>query len=326
MPTASLPHHGLQNLVERRHIGLPGVVDAVVILQIGADLVIVPDDADAETVKQSGRADARQLQELRRVDRAARQDQLAAGARRHRAAVLQILDADGTLPFEQDFRRQRVRLDADIGALHRGPQEGARRRHAAPVPGVQLVDADAFLRGAVEILIHRQPGFGRRLHELFGQRMHASAIVGHVHRPAAPAIGVGAGLVVFDRLEIGQQVGKAPARIAEVAPAIIVGRMAPDPHHGIDRARAAEQLAARPVVGIAGKPRIRLGLVVPVHRGIEEGLAVAERHLHEEAQVAAAGLQHQHRMAAARRQPLGHDRACRAGTDDDEIIGLHRIS
>ena len=253
------------------------------------------------------------------------EDHLAAGARDHRLAVPDIFDTDRAAAFEQHFRGQRVHLDADVWPLHGRAQEGTCRRHAAAALGVDLVDAGTLLRGAVEILVERQPGFGRRLEELPCQRVDATAIVGDMQRSAAPAKIVGAGLVVFNRLEIGQQVGKAPARIAEVAPAVIVVRVPPDPHHGVDRARTAEQLAARPVVGIAGEPGVGLGPVVPVDGRIEEGLAVAERHLHEEAKVAAAGLQHQHGMASARRQPLGNDRTGRAGADDDEIVSLHWV-
>ena len=275
--------------------------------------------------QQGRRPDARKLQQLRRVDGAAAQDQFAGGARLQRLAVLDIFDANGAATFKQDLRRQRLHLDAQVVPLHRRTQEGACRRHAAAALGVDLVDADAFLRGAIEILVERQTGLGCRLEKLPRQWVHVSAIVGDAHRPAAATIIVGAGLVVLHCLEVGQKVVKAPAGIAEVAPVIVVVAVAPDPHHGVDRARTAEQLAARPVIGIAGQPRVRFGLVIPVDGRIEERLAVAERHLHEEAKIAAAGFQHQHRMTPARRQPLGNDRTGRAGADDDEIIGLHGI-
>ena len=98
-----------------------------------------------------------------------------------------------------------MRLDADVVALHRRAQEGARGRHAAAALGGDLVDADAFLGRAVEVLVERQPGLLAGRQEALGQRMDVRAIVGDMDR-AAPGAPVGrAGLVVLDRLEDGQQ-------------------------------------------------------------------------------------------------------------------------
>jgi hypothetical protein len=144
-----------------------------------------------------------------------------------------------------------------------------------------------------------------------------------VHRPAAPAPVIRACLVVLDRLEQRQQIVEAPAGISGIAPFVEVFALTPHPDHRVDRARPAEQLAARPVVSVAGQPRVGLGPVVPVHLWIVKGLAVAERHLNEEAPVGSAGFQHKHGKAPACRKAFGQGRAGRSGADDNEIIGLH---
>ncbi len=132
-----------------------------------------------------------------------------------------------------------------------------------------------------------------------------------------------AGLVVLYLPEHRQEVVIAPAGIACLAPLVEILARAAHPDHGVDRARSAEQLSARPMVGIAGEAGIGLRLEIPVHGGIEEGLAVAERHLDEEAAVVPAGLQHQHGIAAARRKALGQHRSGGTRADDDEVVCLH---
>ena len=60
----------------------------IVVLQIGADALHVGDHVDAVLPQQVGRADAGELQQLRRVERAAREDHFAVRARHVRRAVL----------------------------------------------------------------------------------------------------------------------------------------------------------------------------------------------------------------------------------------------
>jgi hypothetical protein len=88
----------------------------IVILQVRADAWHVGDHLDAVLAQQIGRADAGELQQLRRVECAAREDHLAAGARDVRGAVLAVFDADRAAAFEQDARGQRVRHDREIAA------------------------------------------------------------------------------------------------------------------------------------------------------------------------------------------------------------------
>ena len=283
------------------------------------------DDRDAVRPEHGGIADAGEFEELRRADRAGRQDHLAARPRRPPRAAAQIFDADGAAALEQDAGGVRAGLDGQIGAFHRRAQEGAGGRHAAAVLRGDLVDADAFLRRAVEVGIEGQAGRPSRLQVEPGEGVHMGGHVADMDRAAPAAPVVGAGLVVLDRLEEGQQIVIAPAGIAGRRPGIVVGALAADPHHRVDRGGAAEQLAARPVVGIAGQPRVRLGAKVPVHLRVEEGLAVAERHLHEEAPVGAAGLEQQHGETAARGQPLGQHAAGGARTHHDEIEVPHRL-
>ena len=260
---------------------------------------------------------------MRRVDRAAADDHLAPGAGGDRRAVAQIFHADRPFALEEDAGSQCVGLHADVRTLHGGPEEGARGGHAAAALGRNLIDADAVLACAVEVLVEGEAGFAASFQIVFRERMNLARAVGDVDRPAASAPLVLTGLVVLDRLEHWQQIVIAPAGVAGCAPIVEILRMPAHPDQGIDGARTAEQFSARPVVGIAGKAGIGLGPVVPVHRRIEEGLAVAERHLDEEAPVGAARLKYKDGESPAGRKPFGDSRSGRTGADHNEIIGLH---
>ncbi|RWB25013.1 MAG: hypothetical protein EOQ42_35335 [Mesorhizobium sp.] len=141
------------------------------VLQVRADILIGVNDGNTERSKERRGTDAGKLQQLRRVDRAARQNDFVAGAGSLRLTVLQVLNANGTLALKKDSGRQRIHLDADVFALHRRPQEGTGGRHAAAVFGGDLVDAGAFLGDAVEIRVERQAGLigGRQI--ALGERM-----------------------------------------------------------------------------------------------------------------------------------------------------------
>jgi hypothetical protein len=95
--------------------------------------------------------------------------------------------------------------------------------------------------------------------------------------------------------------------------------LAADIDHAVDRAGAAQHLAARPEHLAPGGTGIGLGLVAPVDRGIGEGLAEAEWDVDPAIGVLAAGFEQQHLGRPVFREPRGDRAAGRAGADDDEI-------
>ena len=86
--------------------------DLHVILQIVADAGRVEHDLDAVLLQQVGRSHARELQQLRRVIRAAGDQDFLARPRRAHAALLLVFDCLRAPAFEQDALRQRRSLDA----------------------------------------------------------------------------------------------------------------------------------------------------------------------------------------------------------------------
>ena len=107
--------HGI---VERQRLPAPqDEADEVVIVEIGADAGQVGNDRNPVRAQQLRRTEARQLQQLRRIECARGDDDLGVD---HRDAPLPadfVLDARCTLPIEQDARRQCYGDDLEVVPL-----------------------------------------------------------------------------------------------------------------------------------------------------------------------------------------------------------------
>ena len=325
----------LGQLVDRHRARLQpiGVGDDIVVLQILADARQVGDHRYALLAQQIGRPDAGKLQQLRRVDRPAAENHLGRGLGRLGLAVLDVFDAHRPLALEQDPRGQRVGLDAQVRPVHHRVQIGDRGRAALAVLHGQLVIADAFLLGAVDVWIARNARLDAGLDDIIGNLVG----LGHVRdveRPASGVVLVGVGaFLVLRAQEIGAHVVPGPAVAAQLAPAVIVGMLAADIEQAVDRGRAAQHLAARPDVGAAGD-RVRLGRIEPVDLRVLQRLGIAYRHVdhqvgHELAgvpgrPVVAAGFQQQHPGPAVRGQPVGQHAARRSRSHHD-VVGHNRL-
>ena len=93
--------------------------------------------------------------------------------------------------------------------------------------------------------------------------------------------------------EVGQHVVPAPARQAELPPAVVVGGLAAHVDHGVDGRAAADHLAARIGDGAAAEARLRLGPVHPVGARIADGEEVADRDVEPDPVVLPARLEQQ---------------------------------
>ncbi len=100
-------------------------------------------------------------------------------------------------------------------------------------------------------------------------------LVGHLQRAADAVERVGAAGLVLRLLEVRQHRIPVPADAAALAPFVVIAVMAADIDHAVDRAGAAQRLAARQIQPAVGHLRLRLGLELPVHRRIDIGLGIA---------------------------------------------------
>ena len=121
------PFHADQELAHRVHRLVEGDrlqagvldIDLEMVLQVAADTRQVGHHRHGQRAELVGRPDAGQHQQLRRVDGAAAEDDLAGGPRLADLAALAILDADRAVLLEQHPPRQRACLDGEVRPLHR---------------------------------------------------------------------------------------------------------------------------------------------------------------------------------------------------------------
>ena len=301
---------GVRDLEDQAHLQ--------VVLEVAADAREFVHQRDAEILEQAARADAGELQELGRADGAARQDDLA--PRRHigRPALAAELDAECAAPVEADARRLGVGEDGQVRPTHDRAQEGFR---CVPAHAALLVDVEvaaALVVAAVEVVGPGDADLGRGRPEGL-EDLPAQA---HVLDPplAARAVGlVGALVEVLGAGEGGQHVVPAPAGVAELAPVVVVARLAAHVDHAVDRRAAAQHPAARIVERAAVEARLRLGLEAPVGPGVVLGVEVADRDVNPDVAVLAAGLEQADPVVRVRGQPVGEHAARRAGADDHGV-------
>src|SRR5215472_1889953 len=123
------------------------------------------------------------------------------------------------------------------------------------------------------------------------QRVHLRRHVADAHRAAdAVQLRLPEG-VILELPEVGEHLAPRPAWVAGGGPVVEIPRLATYVHHGVDRARAAEHLAARPELAAVVERRVVLSLVHPVETPIVESTAIADRHLDPGRAVGPAGLE-----------------------------------
>jgi hypothetical protein len=127
-----------------------------VVVQIGADAGRVPDHVDAALAQQLNGTDARQLQDLRRADRAGREYHFAARAEvLRRPAGETHGDANrarrAVVPVSEHALDERARAHGEVRALQRGPQKRLGRAPAAAAALIHLEIGIAEVIPAIEL-------------------------------------------------------------------------------------------------------------------------------------------------------------------------------
>ncbi len=272
---------GPKLVIVGRHFHRPGVVDALMVAQVVADVRVVPDDRNAQPLQQPPRPDPRKLQKLRRVDRPPCQDHLGPRAQHPDRVALPVFDADRPTALDDHLRRERPGDHPQVRPFHGRTQEGPRRRVPPRIPDRHLVDPGTLLHGAIEIRVLRQAALAAGRDVGFHQRVQTRAVGRDEKRPTRAAPFIAARLVVLQRTVGRETFVPAPTGIV-AAPILVIRPMPPDPDHSVDAGRPAQDLSPRPMVPRARQPRVGFGLVKPVHRGVVEQLSIAQRQLHIE--------------------------------------------
>ena len=323
-PSASYWREGLRRggCDQAALVGEDHEVEHQVVLQVLADRQLVA-GLDPQRREPLAGPDAREHQELRRVVGARREHDLALGADLLERAAAHDLDADRAIGLEEDPVGAGVGHHVDVAARDRWMQIGDRGAAAPPVALGELEAPGALLGGAVEVLVVRDADLAGGLDPGLDDRVHRAALA-DAERAADPVVVARAALVVLGALEVGQDVLVAPAFEAHRRPLVVVGAVAADVDHRVERARAAEHAAARQVVAPVVEPR--LGLTeqrpVPVARQVR---AEGERHVDLGGVVGRARLDHRHLDVRILAQAIGHHAAGRAGADDHVVVHARTV-
>ena len=291
-----------------------------VVLEIAADAGKLGNDLDAVRFQMRGVADPRELQQARRLDRAGAQDDLARSA--DGRSILKD-DACRATALERHFRDARFGHDLQISARLGLPQECVRSGPAAAVMRRRLVEADAFLLGAVEIWVVTDADLLRRADEGAAERVMEAGL-----RYAKLAFGamvlVGDLHIAFEVAEDREYVAIAPAAIAVLRPRVVVVRLAADIQHGVDRGAAADHVALQHDVLAAVQ---LVGLLAGIGDDIDAFLDDLEEgggNLDPTIVVPAAAFDQQDLHAGVFAQARGDDTTGRAAADDDVVELFHR--
>ena len=229
------------------------------------------------------------------------------------------LDAGGAVAVQQDAVDVGAGDQREVLAPQHRVQVGDRRRAAHPAALGDLIPAHAVLLGAVEVVVGGKAGLQARLHERL-TRAVAAAVLAHSQRSAGAVQLTGPALVVLGADEVREHVIPAPALEAHGGPTVVVGAVAADVDHRVDRRRATEGPPARQVALPAGEAGLGVGDERPVvlaRRDRED----ARRKVDLVGGVGGARLQQAHRHVRVLGQACGKHTTSRAGTGDHVVIG-----
>ena len=297
------------------------------VLQVFANPRQIDQGPDAVLLQQSGWAYARELQNLRRANRACGQHHRLGRMRGHHVLAVPHLDTGAALlAVGQGLHQQ-------FGHLRRGPHleigssitSGAQKRFGGiPAPAVFLVHleiAHALVGAAVEVVV----GGDTRLNRRLGKGIeHVPAQALFVHPPFATRAmqRVATFVMVFMALEIRQGIVPAPTRVTRhLGPQVVVARLAAHVNHAVDARAPAQYLASWVAQAATIQARSRFGLVEPIGARVANAIQIAHGDVHPVVIVFAPRFDQQHPLAAIGTQAVGKQAACGARANDDVVKG-----
>ena len=230
--------------------------------------------------------------------------------------------ADRARALEEHARDLRAQLQLEVRALQHRMQVGARRAQPPPAADVAVEGREALLAVAVDVARERVAGLLGGLEERLEERVRGGAAL-ELQRAVAAAVLIRAREARLHLLEVRQAVGIAPRLHAGVVrPALDVERVAALEDHPVDRARAAEDLAARVVDLAPVHVRLGLRLVLPVVEAAADRPGQRGRHVDEDVplRVHPARLEDEHPVRRVGAQPVGERTPGRSAADDDEVV------
>ena len=291
-----------------------------VILQVLADAGQVVIRLDACVAQSLRIADARQLQDLRRLHRARAEQHVAARLRARPRPADRIVHRDRPPLLDDDAGRPGAGQHGEVRPRQHRAQIRRRGAPALAVRDRKIVPSEPFLARPVEVV-------GDRISRLLprgDQRVVERAVGfpgGNAQRPRAAVQRTLPAMMPFEAPEIGQHIVERPARQPQLPPLVVILAMAARVDHAVDRRAAPQPLAARPPQPSAVEVRFGFGLEPPVALvAALDKRADARRHAHQHPVVAPARLQQQHAHRRVLGQPCGEHATRRPGANDDIVV------
>jgi hypothetical protein len=215
------------------------------VLQVAPDLRRIMYHRDAVLVKMIRRPDARQHQQLRRVDRAAAEDHFTLCPDRFAHTLADDLDALCPAALDDDPRRDRLRQQVEIAAPPPRLSESHCHAGAAAVCDVGVDPAKTLDGISVEIVDDRASRLTGSCEErIADQQIDTRLLDRHRAVGAMPLAGTAA--VALGFLEVGQHLVERPSLAAALGPLLVFERVAAQVQHAVDAARPAEYAALKP--------------------------------------------------------------------------------
>ena len=311
------PQRALERAADRRiafRLPAGNIVDMV--LQIAAHGGTIHHDVDPVGLEMLGRADARQHQDLRRIERACRKNDPATGQQRLAFAPATNRNAGDTPALDNQLFDQRVGAHREIALLADRLHVCPRGRPAFALALGHLVEAEAVLPLAVEVGVGAQLERRGGLDESMRCRV-GGGLVGHEQWPARSVIIIAAALVGLGALEVGQHVVIAPTGAAFRGPVVVIPAVAADIDHRVDRRGTAEPAPARLVAGAPVQALLRYRFIAIVRLFGDEGHEA--RRLDPDVVVAPARFEQAH-PARSIHGETARDRAAGTATADDDVV------
>ena len=267
--------------------------------------------------QQRCRADAGELQQLRRLQGPGAQDHVALRAGLPDLPALDPLHAHGTAALEQHPRHLGPQFQPQVRALPRGLQKGPGCAGAPTAPDGQLVSTDTKVRRRIEVGVARQAGLHARLHPGLAVRV-VVAQVRDAELTLCAMEFAGPALITLGAAEVRQHAAVVPPHGPRPHPIGIVLMLAADVDQAVDGGRATHHPAPGPHDVAPARALGRLGVEQAREALVVDGLEVAHRQVDPEVAVRAARLQYQDATPRCA-QALGQHATGRARADDDVI-------
>src|SRR5262245_15624213 len=271
------------------------------IVQVGTDCLHVAHNSNPEMPQMRGRAEARELKQVRRSIGAPADDHLAPGPRHTSAGWRMVLHADSTIVLDQDAGGLAARANNEVPARTSGFQISLGGAPAPAPGGRRLVIADTFLLRSIEIIGPRNAkALGCCDHRICKSR--SRYWIRHVQRATDTMQLACTTLLVLRLLEEGQHAVPVPANAPPLTPVVVVLWVAAHVDHAIDGGRTAKRLAARHIDTAVVELRLRGTLELPVHSFIHVGLGEPEWDVYPRVCITRPGLKKQHAIPPTFRQ------------------------